>query len=355
LAAAPAVRGQQNPDGQLPVATMEDPFLLLLRDPWVESELKITADQHNRLRDFGDSVDPELWKSRNQPIAAQGAMLRGLTQRAEVAARATLRKDQLQRLEQIRVGARGIASLEMPQVIRQLKLNQDQGERLTGILSDARTRLKQFAGEAGEKATEDTRAGQDAAVGPLNEETLAKIRETLSADQWQAWIAMMGSPVKASLLGHIDFLAPAELPAERWINSAPLSMEQLRGRVVALHFFAFGCVNCIHNYPAYRRWEHEFREQPFVLIGIHTPETANERDFEQLKVNARDEELRFPIVMDDQSATWNAWGNSMWPSVYLIDKQGRVRFWWLGELNWNGAEGEEKLTRRIQQLLEETP
>ena len=249
------VQGQQNPDGQLPVSTMEDPFLLLLRDPWVESELGLTADQRSRLRTFGDSVDPELWKSRNQPMADQQTTLRRLTQRGDEAARAVLRKEQLQRLEQIRVAARGVASLEMPRVIGLLKLKPDQCERLGGILSDARSRLEQLAAE---KATAETNARRATIVDSLNADTLANIRETLSGDQWQSWVAMMGSPVKSSQLGHIDFRAPDELPGEGWINSDPLSTDQLRGRVVVLHFFAFGCVNCIHNYPAYRRWERQF-------------------------------------------------------------------------------------------------
>ena len=63
--------------------------------------------------------------------------------------------------------------------------------------------------------------------------------------------------------------------------------------------------------------------------------------------------MRFPIVVDDEEENWNAWGNSMWPSVYIIDKEGYARFWWYGELNWQDAGGQETLKRRIKQLLAE--
>jgi hypothetical protein len=90
-----------------------------------------------------------------------------------------------------------------------------------------------------------------------------------------------------------------------------------------------------------------------VVLGIHTPEIARERDPENVAGDARQSALTFPILIDNDSSNWNAWGNSMWPSVYLIDKQGYVRYWWYGELNWQGTEGEKLLRARIQELLAE--
>jgi len=63
--------------------------------------------------------------------------------------------------------------------------------------------------------------------------------------------------------------------------------------------------------------------------------------------------LKFPILIDTGKKTWNKWGNSMWPAVYLIDKKGRIRYWWFGELDWNGANGQELLEKRIKELLDE--
>ena len=86
---------------------------------------------------------------------------------------------------------------------------------------------------------------------------------------------------------------------------------------------------------------------------MHTPETSREHEIENLERDARDNGLTFPILVDNEKRNWDAWGNSMWPSVYLVDKQGYIRYWWYGELNWQGAEGEKLLRRRIEELIAE--
>jgi peroxiredoxin len=89
------------------------------------------------------------------------------------------------------------------------------------------------------------------------------------------------------------------------------------------------------------------------VIGVHTPETEDEQDIQSIREKAKEHELRYPLVSDNNARTWKAWGNTIWPSTYLIDKQGYIRYWWYGELNWEGAEGEKLLRERIEQLLAE--
>ena len=98
-----------------------------------------------------------------------------------------------------------------------------------------------------------------------------------------------------------------------------------------------------------------FAGREFVLLGIHTPETAAERDPANVREATRAADLTFPILIDPERRNWDAWGNSMWPSVYLIDTQGYVRYWWYGELNWKGADGAERLRQRIEELLDASP
>ena len=86
---------------------------------------------------------------------------------------------------------------------------------------------------------------------------------------------------------------------------------------------------------------------------MHTPEIEDEHNVESVKRKVNEAEFTFPILIDNERRNWNAWGNSVWPSVYLIDKHGYVRYWWLGELNWEGAEGEKILRSRIEELLTE--
>jgi hypothetical protein len=90
-----------------------------------------------------------------------------------------------------------------------------------------------------------------------------------------------------------------------------------------------------------------------VILGVHTPETTREREIENVRADVQNNGLTFPVLVDNTKNNWNAWGNSMWPTVYLIDKQGYIRYWWYGELNWQGAEGEKLLRSRIEELIAE--
>jgi hypothetical protein len=93
-----------------------------------------------------------------------------------------------------------------------------------------------------------------------------------------------------------------------------------------------------------------------VVLGIHAPETEAEHDIEKLRAKVVANGLAYPVAIDNRQHTWRAWANKMWPSVYLIDKRGHVRYWWYGELNWEGAKGEQYLRQRIEELLaEEAP
>jgi peroxiredoxin len=139
------------------------------------------------------------------------------------------------------------------------------------------------------------------------------------------------------------------------VNSSTLSSGELRGKVVVVHFYAFGCINCIHNFPAYRDWQDRYAGKDVVLIGIHTPETSEERNVDSVHREAAKEKLRFPILIDGKSQNWNAWGNSMWPCVYLIDREGYLRHYWSGELNWQGATGQKQMTQWIDDMLAEKP
>lgn len=92
-----------------------------------------------------------------------------------------------------------------------------------------------------------------------------------------------------------------------------------------------------------------------MVLGIHTPETSAERHPDSVRAKVKEASLNFPIVIDNDKQNWNTWGNSMWPAVYLIDKQGRLRYWWYGELNWKEAGGQELMAEKIKELLAEEP
>ena len=139
-----------------------------------------------------------------------------------------------------------------------------------------------------------------------------------------------------------------------WINSEPLTMKKLRGKVVVVHFWTHGCSNCINNYPHYRAWQDRYaREKDLVILGIHTPEASFERDLAGVRAKVKSNGLRFPIAVDNDALNWQAWHNRYWPTVYVVDRKGVVRYGWEGELNYRGQKGEETVRGKIDALLRE--
>lgn len=109
----------------------------------------------------------------------------------------------------------------------------------------------------------------------------------------------------------------------------------------------------MRNYPWYRGWHEAYGSKGLTVLGIHTPEGDGEKVIESIKNKAKEEKLLFPIVVDNEKQNWNAWGNTMWPTVYLIDKQGYMRTYWMGELKWQGTDGEKIIRDQIEELLAE--
>jgi peroxiredoxin len=147
--------------------------------------------------------------------------------------------------------------------------------------------------------------------------------------------------------------APELVGVTEWLNSKPLKLADQKGKVVIVHFWTHGCINCIHNYPHYRAWQKRYQKNKNVLmVGIHTPEFESEKNVAAIKAKAARNELTFPIAVDNNHENWKAWRNQYWPCVYLVDRAGKVRYRWDGEL---GDDGYKKLTARIDELAAEQP
>ena len=147
-------------------------------------------------------------------------------------------------------------------------------------------------------------------------------------------------------------MAPEFPDGAEWVQGGPLRLDDLRGRVVVLHFWTNGCSNCIHNYPVYREWQQTYAKKDITLIGVHTPEFAWEAPAEKVRSKARENGLTFPIVLDRNNTIWAAWSNRYWPAIYLIDKRGGVRHRWEGELHLDTREGKQ-FAAHIDELLAE--
>ncbi len=141
--------------------------------------------------------------------------------------------------------------------------------------------------------------------------------------------------------------APLLIPGGEWFNSDPLTLEQLRGKVVLVDFWTYSCINCIRTLPYIESWYEKYKDQGLVIIGVHTPEFEFEKDPNNLAKAIVDFGLTYPIVQDNDFATWKAYNNHYWPAKYFIDSKGRLRDMHFGEGDY--AESEQL----IRDLLKE--
>ncbi|MGA2657813.1 MAG: redoxin domain-containing protein [Verrucomicrobiota bacterium] len=147
-----------------------------------------------------------------------------------------------------------------------------------------------------------------------------------------------------------------ELAGNAWLNltnGGRLSLASRKGKVTVVHFWTFDCINCKHNLPWYRQWRRRFASQGLEVIGIHTPETAAERDPAKVAKKVKELGIDYPVLLDPDRANWDRWQQRYWPAIWLLDKQGRVRYCWEGELEYQGAGGSSKMTDLIRSLLSE--
>jgi len=162
-------------------------------------------------------------------------------------------------------------------------------------------------------------------------------------------LAALPPPVAANLPASVPLedLGPApELTGiTDWINSPPLTIQQLRGKVVLVHFWTFACINCIHVQPYVKSWYMRYQDSGFVVLGIHTPELSFEKEIGNVRDAVGNAGVTFPVAFDPQYATWNAYHNGYWPAFYFVDKQGRIRHTHVGEGDYEGSE------QVIRQLL----
>lgn len=126
-----------------------------------------------------------------------------------------------------------------------------------------------------------------------------------------------------------------ELKSGLWINSEPLTLKSLQGRVVLIEFWTFACYNCQNTLPTINKWDAQYRDQGLTIIGVHTPELDYESNVDNLRREVVKLGLKYPIVTDNDYSTWKAYGVEAWPTLFLLDKQGRVRWTHIGEGAYN--------------------
>ena len=138
-----------------------------------------------------------------------------------------------------------------------------------------------------------------------------------------------------------------EIASGEWINSAPLKISELRGRVVLLEFWTYGCYNCRNTLPYVKEWYKEFPGEQLQIIGVHTPEFEREKLLSNVQRNVRELEIEYAVVTDNAYRTWEAYDQRYWPVMYVIDKKGIIRHVQIGEGAYQRTE------RLIRELIAE--
>ena len=139
--------------------------------------------------------------------------------------------------------------------------------------------------------------------------------------------------------------APEFANIEHWLNSAPLTMQQLRGNVVLVEFWTYACVNCVNTLPHVKQWYEKYKDQGLVVVGVHTPEFPFEKSTANVQAALKRFDIRYPVAQDNRYGTWSAYRNQYWPATYLIDASGRIVYRHDGEGRYQETEA------AIQKLL----
>jgi len=136
-------------------------------------------------------------------------------------------------------------------------------------------------------------------------------------------------------------LAPQFIGIKAWLNTPggrPLNLLMLRGKVVLVDFWTYSCINCLRTLPYLKAWYRTYARDGFVIVGVHTPEFAFEHDVSNVRDATHEYGVRYPVAIDNDYGTWNAYGNQYWPAEYLIDARGHVREAKFGEGDYSKTE-----------------
>ncbi|HLH43095.1 MAG TPA: cytochrome c biogenesis protein DipZ [Bryobacteraceae bacterium] len=158
---------------------------------------------------------------------------------------------------------------------------------------------------------------------------------------------MMMSSTAAGKAGGPEML-PDLSGAAAWLNSRPLNRDALEGHVVLVDFWTYSCINCLRTLPYMRAWADRYKDAGLIVLGVHTPEFAFEKDPGNVRRAVKEFHIAYPVLLDNDYVIWRAFGNQFWPADYLIDAMGRVRYRHFGEGKYDETEN------HIQQLLEES-
>ena len=273
------------------------PTTMLLRAESVRRELSLSDEQETAVTRILGAAELPLWRLRDLPPPERDQAAEPILESLRQRLGKVLMVSQMERLDQLILQAQSVRAILTPKVSKTLQLSDGQTERIRAILGPATP------------GADPARIQRD-------------VRAVLSPSQHRILTSLLGSPFDLSKVPRVACKAPELAGVTAWVGSAPIALSQLRGKVVVVHFYAFGCINCVRNLPHYNAWFDRFSRDDVAIVGIHRPETVAERDIDTVRRKAAEAGIKYPVAVDNESRNWDAWANRIWPSVYLIDKKG---------------------------------
>ncbi|TWT98838.1 redoxin domain-containing protein [Neorhodopirellula pilleata] len=354
VAIASSISAQESVD-----AVAAQPFLLqMIRDDSVHRELRLTEEQITQVDEAIGEVDPRWWVSRILPAERQSTEIKELIAILKGRLKGILSADQWTRLEQLERQAHGTRMVRLPEVIQALDITASQQPRFEALFSKTDATVASLEKQLSDQAITPEQAATEIANAQKNERQ--GMLDIFTSEQQSGIGPLVGKSFDFAGVKRTYPRAPEFVSdGATWIqdgvvlSSQPIRMSDLRGKVVAVYFYAFECINCQRNFPHYKSWHEDLADDGLVVIGIQTPETSAERSLERVTSATRTDGFKFPVLFDQASNNWRTWGNTMWPTTYLIDKKGFIRRWWQGEMNWKGTPGEQQMRESIRTLLAE--
>ena len=318
-------------------------LLKLVHTPEVQKELGLEGD--DRLLAALREIDRVWWPSRILPEEKQIETTRELEKRLLDTLIKILPPTRMRRLRELETQSQGTRALLRPEVAKAVDLDATAQRTIKASFLETDSLARQL----NEKRGGD--AGLEKQLRIAREKELSLLNGLLTTSKRRELGKLIGEPFSMTELKRIYPLAPELIDSEEWTGTARTSLESERGKVVLVHFYAFQCHNCVANFKHYNRWHETLSKKGVTVIGIQTPETNAERDSKLVQKAAKEQGFGFPVLIDLKSSNWDAWGNTMWPTVYVIDKKGYIRSWWQGELNWQGATGDKTIETMVDELL----
>jgi len=201
-------------------------------------------------------------------------------------------------------------------------------------------------------------AGVGAIAFGLDTRVLAKLSSAQTASLESGLASKLGvsqkmdeTSTRTNAMGELVLPVEGEFPPLAglgpWFNTGPLTREELKGKVVVIDFWTYSCINCLRSIPYVKAWDERYRKDGLVVIGVHAPEFAFEREPANVARAIQQLGIKYPVALDNGYALWSALQNNYWPAHYFVDAQGRVRYHHFGEGDYDGSE------RVIRQLLAE--